>query len=319
MTSFKKLLFITASLVMAILPLLIFVPRASAAAAICIWNSPDEPSKTIKCTDSLAIASLKTKGISSAAADTCYFFDSDRLTLPTISQAPIGSAQCQTWQGQAKQTAGAAPICFKVAGDNVNVGTYSTGHVTPDMLKKSTCTAAMLSKQPADGKTSKFINGTCYLVFTNGSIVQDDCAAILQSTATAAASDANKTPIDAKAANDSPNGSVSSSLSPSQQQAAIQRNCKPAGKTATQDELKKCIQENPLVKDINLAINLLSGLVGIIVVIMMIVGGIQYMTAGGNPQSVAVAKKRISNAALSIVALLFMFSFLQWLIPGGIF
>lgn len=317
MTSFKKLVFFSASLVMVILPLLVFIPRVSAAAAICIWNSPDEPNTTKKCSDMLPM--LKANNINSAAADTCYYLDSAPMSMPTVSQAPIGSAQCKTWQGQAKQTAGAAPICFKVTGANVNVGTYNFGHVTPDMLKRSTCTSAMLSKQPAGSKTSKFTNGACYLVFANGSIAQDDCATILQKTAGAAATDANKTPIDAKAADNGPNGSVSSSLSPSQQQAEIERNCKPAGKTATQDELKKCIQENPLVKDINLAINLLSGLVGIIVVIMMIVGGIQYMTAGGNPQSVAVAKKRISNAALSIVALIFMFSFLQWLIPGGIF
>lgn len=66
-------------------------------------------------------------------------------------------------------------------------------------------------------------------------------------------------------------------------------------------------------------INILSGLVGIVVVIMITVGGIQYAAAGSNPQAVAAARKRISNAVLALVLYIFMFAFLQWLVPGGIF
>jgi hypothetical protein len=68
-----------------------------------------------------------------------------------------------------------------------------------------------------------------------------------------------------------------------------------------------------------IAINLLSAMVGVVVVIMVIVGGIQYSSAGADPQKVAAARGKISNALLALVAYLFMFSFLQWVVPGGIF
>jgi hypothetical protein len=64
---------------------------------------------------------------------------------------------------------------------------------------------------------------------------------------------------------------------------------------------------------------LLSGLVGIVIVIMITVGGIQYAAAGPDPGAVVAARKRIINAVIALVLYIFMFSFLQWLIPGGIF
>lgn len=63
----------------------------------------------------------------------------------------------------------------------------------------------------------------------------------------------------------------------------------------------------------------LSGLVGIVVVIMIAVGGIQYAAAGPDPSAVVAARKRIINALIALVFYIFMFSFLQWLVPGGIF
>lgn len=326
MTNLKRLLYVLSFSAIALVPFLAFAPSVSAATPICIINSVDNPNDVKPCASVEVLPLLGAAGIDGALPDTCYYMDIPppingwpSSTPGTVNQAPLGSPQCNDWQQLSKTAAGAAPICFNVTGDNVNNGTYVTGHVTSDLLKKATCTPAMLNKQPTGSKLDKFNKGTCYLVFSNGTIVQDSCANILLKASAANQTDKNKVATDAKPIDDDPNGSTNSALSPSQQQAEIQRNCKPAGKVATQDELKNCIQQNPLIKDINLAINLLSGLVGVIVVIMMIVGGIQYMTAGGNPQAVAVAKKRISNAALSILALLFMYSFLQWLIPGGIF
>jgi hypothetical protein len=68
---------------------------------------------------------------------------------------------------------------------------------------------------------------------------------------------------------------------------------------------------NPLIK-------LLSGLVGVIVTVSIIVGGIQYSSAGGDPGKVSAAKKRIYNSIIALLAYLFMFAFLNWLLPGGI-
>jgi hypothetical protein len=70
---------------------------------------------------------------------------------------------------------------------------------------------------------------------------------------------------------------------------------------------------------VNSVTNFLSAGVGIIIVIMIIVGGIQYTTAGGDPQKVASAKGHILNAIIALVAFFFLFAFLQWVVPGGIF
>jgi predicted small integral membrane protein len=79
------------------------------------------------------------------------------------------------------------------------------------------------------------------------------------------------------------------------------------------------ISGTPIVKDLNDIIKFLSAGVGVIVTGAIIVGGIQYMTAGDNPNAVAEAKKRITNALIALIAFFFMFMFLQWLIPGGVF
>ena len=66
-------------------------------------------------------------------------------------------------------------------------------------------------------------------------------------------------------------------------------------------------------------IDLMTGLSGLVIIIMVIVGGIQYSTSGGNPQAASAAKKKIRNAVIALFALIFTFTFLQWLVPGGIF
>lgn len=86
-----------------------------------------------------------------------------------------------------------------------------------------------------------------------------------------------------------------------------------------------CVEESlnadncGIISYIVVSINILTGIVGIIVVIMIVVGGIQYSSAAGDPNGVAAAKKKIYNALLALVAYLFVYSFLQWLVPGGVF
>ncbi len=65
-------------------------------------------------------------------------------------------------------------------------------------------------------------------------------------------------------------------------------------------------------------INVLSALVGVIVVIMIAVGGMQYSMARDNPQAVVAARGRIINALLGLLAYLFMYALLQYLVPGGV-
>lgn len=66
-------------------------------------------------------------------------------------------------------------------------------------------------------------------------------------------------------------------------------------------------------------VNLLTALAGLAITASVIIGGIQYSTSGGNPQASAAAKKRIGNAFLALLALVFLYTFLQWIVPGGIF
>ncbi len=89
---------------------------------------------------------------------------------------------------------------------------------------------------------------------------------------------------------------------------------------ATDDSCAGTTSENPCgltEKYINPLINLLAGAVGIVVVIMLIIGGIEYSTAGGDPARVASARKRIFNAVFALVVFLFLFAILSWIVPGG--
>jgi len=70
---------------------------------------------------------------------------------------------------------------------------------------------------------------------------------------------------------------------------------------------------------LSIFINVLSAAVGIVIVGSLIVAGIRYSTAGSDAQKVSAAKNRILNSVIALVAYLFFFSFLQWLVPGGVF
>lgn len=83
--------------------------------------------------------------------------------------------------------------------------------------------------------------------------------------------------------------------------------------------LKACVQQTPIVHDIEVIINVLSAGIGIVIIGAIIFGGIRYSAAGDNAQATAAAKQHIINALIALVAFIFMFAFLQWLIPGGIF
>jgi hypothetical protein len=74
-----------------------------------------------------------------------------------------------------------------------------------------------------------------------------------------------------------------------------------------------------VMKYAKLAVNILSGLIIIIATIMVIVGGITYTTSNGDPQKVQKAKTMIANVIVGIAAYFFLWAFLQWLIPGGVF
>jgi hypothetical protein len=72
-------------------------------------------------------------------------------------------------------------------------------------------------------------------------------------------------------------------------------------------------------KYVNPTINLLAVVFGLVAVISLIMGAINYMTSEGDPQKVSRAKQRIVNTVMAMLAFFFMYAFLQFLIPGGIF
>ena len=61
----------------------------------------------------------------------------------------------------------------------------------------------------------------------------------------------------------------------------------------------------------------LTAVAGVFIVIQIIIGGIQYSSAGGDPGKVAAARGRIMNAVFTLLAFIFLWAFLQYIIPGG--
>jgi hypothetical protein len=70
---------------------------------------------------------------------------------------------------------------------------------------------------------------------------------------------------------------------------------------------------------VNPAIDILSIIVGLVVTASLIAGGVQYITSSGDSQKTSAAKTRITNTLLAFLAYLFMYAFLNFLIPGGLF
>lgn len=69
---------------------------------------------------------------------------------------------------------------------------------------------------------------------------------------------------------------------------------------------------------VNPFIKFFAGVVGVFTVISMVIGGIQYATSADDPSKVNAAKDRIRNAVIGLLAFLFLFAFLQWIVPGGL-
>lgn len=65
-------------------------------------------------------------------------------------------------------------------------------------------------------------------------------------------------------------------------------------------------------------LQLMSSAVGIVIVLMLVIAGIQYISSTGNPSLVGAAKKRIINALTALFLFLFMVTLLQFIVPGGI-
>lgn len=74
-----------------------------------------------------------------------------------------------------------------------------------------------------------------------------------------------------------------------------------------------------IIRYLILFINVLSALVGIVIITMIVWAGIEYSASSDDPQKTAAAKAKITNALLALLVFVFMYAFLQWIVPGGIF
>jgi hypothetical protein len=84
-----------------------------------------------------------------------------------------------------------------------------------------------------------------------------------------------------------------------------------------------CVSNNPatggaIINYLRGWLKLLSGAVGLVIVLVLIIAGIQYIVSTGDPAQIKAAKKRIQNAIIALVLFLMMYAILQFLVPGGI-
>lgn len=98
-------------------------------------------------------------------------------------------------------------------------------------------------------------------------------------------------------------------------------NCIDCNEVACSDSAVECNGDRcDLIKSyVNPIIAVLSALVGLVVVLSLIIGGIQYAASEGDPQKAANAKTRLQKTVFAFVVYIFLYALLQFLIPGGIF
>lgn len=69
---------------------------------------------------------------------------------------------------------------------------------------------------------------------------------------------------------------------------------------------------------INPVVAFLAAMAGVAVVISIVAGAIQYSSAGGDPGKVAAARGRITKAVIALLAFIFLYAFINYLLPGGV-
>lgn len=81
----------------------------------------------------------------------------------------------------------------------------------------------------------------------------------------------------------------------------------------------KDLKDNGIWGLLLIIINILTAGVGIMAVGGVIYGSILYTSSGNSPDQVKKAKQTIINVVIGVVMFALMYSFLNFIIPGGIF
>ena len=79
------------------------------------------------------------------------------------------------------------------------------------------------------------------------------------------------------------------------------------------------IQNNPIIKWIEFFVNVLSVIIVAGSAVMIAYAGVQYSAARDNPQQVQAAKQKMWNVGIGLLSYFFLYAFIQWIIPGGVF
>ncbi len=77
--------------------------------------------------------------------------------------------------------------------------------------------------------------------------------------------------------------------------------------------------ENPIINLLQQAVKVLYGVIGVLAVVVIMVAGVIYGTAGDREDRVKLAKTMITNTVIGILLYVFMTVILNFLIPGGVF
>lgn len=82
--------------------------------------------------------------------------------------------------------------------------------------------------------------------------------------------------------------------------------------------LIQCDGEGGIGGVLLIVINVLLIGIGAAAVIGIIISGVQYSASAGDPALMAKARKRIIEIIIGVLAYGLLWTFLQWLIPGGV-
>ncbi len=75
---------------------------------------------------------------------------------------------------------------------------------------------------------------------------------------------------------------------------------------------------NVIYSYLDAVLRFLAGGVGLVIVLMIIISGIQFITSSGNPQAIQAARGRLTNAVIALILFIFMAAILNFVVPGGL-
>jgi len=193
------------------------------------------------------------------------------------------------------------PRCYALRGEDIN--NYYGGRFNPANLDTINCNdPAIKSLFAASQSGFRYLPGYCYVVANEFKTTSVQCT-----THDSRVANAHNNPAPPPVSSPG-GGSV-----PGVDVGALPTT---APKNDCQDGLTPA--NCGITRWLKVIINILSAVVGVVIVGVLVFAGIEYTTSGDDPQKVGKAKTRIANAVLALAVYIFGFAFLQWIVPGGI-